>query len=89
MIRVTQHLPSFVTGFEPETAEVASLKELLELPWVKQWEAEHFHRWSRSVDGRRTFLMAELNEGKEWWVVAYLDGGDVSELTKWKHPGDD
>jgi hypothetical protein len=44
-MKITQHIPGFVTGREPERAEVSSLAELLELPWVAHWKThENFHR---------------------------------------------
>ena len=83
-MKVWQHIPTFIEGPEPETAEVNSLEELEALECVKRWRAmpgfDHF-----SVAWDRTLLMAEF-ANKGFWVVAYLDGdcGLVADLPKWR-----
>lgn len=83
MIKAVEHVPGFVTGIEPNVADVATTAELLALPWVKQYEqapdpAYSFHRWVQ----HHGHLMTEYNGGAVWFVVAYLSGDPV-ELPEW------
>lgn len=87
-MKIRQHIPGFVTGVEPDEADVETLAELLALPWVKQYETRvfkaSFHRWSAAFNsGADYHLMAEYNGGTAWWVVAYMEGGDPG-LPKWQ-----
>jgi hypothetical protein len=82
LIKVVQHVPGFVSGVEPNVAQVATTADLLALPWIKQYEKRGdppFFRFSQS-DG---LLMAEYGDGKKWWVVARLSGDPV-DLPEWK-----
>lgn len=75
-MKVRQHIPGFISGVEPEEAEVASTEDLLALPWVARIEKmPGFHRWvkNRGFNGRWN-LMIEVDEGKSWWVIAYVTG---------------
>jgi hypothetical protein len=46
-MKVRQHIPNFVNGFEPEEAEVGSLEELRALEFVDRWSTEPgFYRFS-------------------------------------------
>lgn len=78
----------------PEVAEVFSRGELELLGFVNAWmNKPDFHRLSVGSfllgvmpDGAYT-LMAELDGGRIWWVLAYLSGSDakdiVSQFPKW------
>jgi hypothetical protein len=46
-----------------------------------------FYRWSVARDGH-PMLMAELDEGRHWWVVGYLEtDGEPIDLPEWQmHP---
>lgn len=98
VITLRQHLPNFITGFGPETATVALWAEAQELPWIKRWsEAEDFHRFSvsREKEPRRLGntgkpltdrLMVEMRGGASWFVIAYVESGELAELPDWKQP---
>lgn len=78
-----------MTGFEEPDHEFATKEELLEAPQVKRFASwATFHRFSYCEnalhDNSRLTLMAELNDGYEWWVCGYLTGdGDVSIIREW------
>ena len=91
IIKVTQHHPAFFEGFDNWTGEVTTLEELLALEFIARWrEAPEFYRFSLQRDyvSRDYFapgdppqtislLIAEVKEGREWWVVAKLEGEDL------------
>ncbi len=87
MIRARQHIPSFVDGYEPEEAEAASLDELLRVSWISRWmkpgmgSGQAFFRWSLADPDT---LMAEYDEGRHWWVVAFLSSDEPIQLPKWE-----
>ena len=77
-MKITQHIPSFIEGPTPKTHYFDTLKELLLADWIQGWSTEEkFFRFSIS-DYTKTLklLMAELNDGKKWWVVGYIKGYD-------------
>jgi hypothetical protein len=80
-----QHIPGFVTGFEPEDVPFDTVEELLNLPFVAHWTTvrDNFHRFSMTRGEGFPHLMAELDNGATWWVVATLDR-DVPELPTWQ-----
>ncbi len=83
MIRIVQHRMGALIG-ETESAEVKTMADALAIPWVAEWETHPgFFRWSLSWEdagkpGPRgplpVRLMAEKDEGREWWVVAFVYG---------------
>ncbi len=79
-MKVRQHIPdSWDSASREAVAEVDSLEELLALEFVDRWTADpHFYRFSVSWNfggaDKCYLLMAEMDEGKKWWVVAYLSG---------------
>lgn len=83
-----QHIPGFVSGFEPAEAEASDLKALLEVPAVKQWNDGNLRRFShihRDEDNADT-LMAEMKDGK-WWVVGFVSpAGALADLPLWVKP---
>jgi hypothetical protein len=92
MIAVCQHRPGFVDGDPAQATEVASMAEVLTLPWVAQWEKlPGFFRWSISWEDRRgtlpVLLMAETNGGREWYVAALVYGlAWTNVLPAWEAP---
>jgi hypothetical protein len=82
-MRVRQHIPAFFQA-EGHVSDAETTADVLTLPWVKSWEnnfnGTQFHRWSQ-VDGNT--LMAEYDQGRHWWVVAFVDG--VLDLPKWEY----
>lgn len=92
MNKIKQHIPNWVDGYEPEITEFNTLDELLAIPWVKKWTTiPEFYRFSASSDQsadrflvpEMTHLMAELKQGREWWVVGLMKH-NVPELPEWK-----
>lgn len=84
-IRYRQHIPGFVSGVDPEEGEVATLGELLLLPFlVRKQEIEGFKRWSVSADGPEVHLMAEYNDGT-FYVAAFIyEGAEaLDDLPEW------
>jgi len=70
-MKVRQYRPACFTGFENEEAEANTLEELVEIPWVARWmRDEGFYRLSVSCNT----LMAEMDGGRHWYVIAFLDG---------------
>lgn len=85
-MKITQHIPGFVqTDAAPDTAEYTSTETLMAAPFVKRWATvkPRFHRFSLSRDHMpRPYLMAEFDEGREWWVVGFMDG-DLPDMPEW------
>jgi hypothetical protein len=89
-VKVIQHIPSSFEGFEPENHEVKNERELLALPFIARWkENPKFHCFSldrnywppKGTLGEPVhLLMAEFDQGYEWWVVAKLTGEDGLEF---------
>jgi hypothetical protein len=82
-MHVRQHIPNSVSGVERAIAEVSSTEELLALPWVvSRTTIPKFYRFSVNRDDDEDTLMAEYDEGRSWWVVAFVDGRlDLPEWT--------
>ena len=86
MIKYRQHIPGFVDTDEPiKEGTVATVAELLALPWITRKEKiSGFYRFS-VARGSYPTLMVEYDNGREFWVVAHIKG-DTSELPDWKPP---
>jgi hypothetical protein len=79
-MKVQQLLRNSVEPFEPQSANVSSLEELLELPWIKrvaQYNGK-FYRFSCSGMGDDGLLMANLHG--TWQVMATLSGDDAKDI---------
>lgn len=72
-------------GFEKEVVSFATTEELLAIPFVARFrELWCFHRYSICREHPSLLmLMAELNEGRMWWVIGYLSE-DSLDLPIWK-----
>lgn len=86
-----QHIPDYFEGAEPQEITGDTIDLLLQPDWVQYWTRyPEFHRFSVAVHGRgdQPLLMAELQHGKLWWVIGYLEGydGGLPEWAPWK-PG--
>jgi hypothetical protein len=91
-IKVTQYYPSFFEGFNAWSGEVGTLEELLAIGFIARWtEMPEFYRFSlhrhyvpqdhfgpNDPPENISLLMAELKGGREWWVVAKLEGEDLN-----------
>lgn len=99
MIRVVQHRMGALIG-ETESAEVATMEAALALPWVTRWATDpRFFRFSLSWREAGTVgprgplpvrLMAEMDGGAVWWVVAFVYGIKLGagDLPTWEPPGE-
>lgn len=86
-MRVRQHIPSFFEGFEPTKTYVFTAPQLEKLEFIHKWTqhpgfyrlAVHRHYYQRRGEDVH-LMLAELQEGKEWWVIAYLEGDDSLKI---------
>lgn len=95
--RVAQYLPAFVSDeIARASASADTRAELEALPFVKQWTADPaFHRLSLSDaklrapwdrDAALPALMAEMDGGARWYVVAGLERPALYDLPTWEAP---
>jgi hypothetical protein len=75
---IKQYRPAYFSGYENELSSFNSLKELLNIKWVKQFsKSKNFYRYSidlaDSYSSSRHTLMAEYKNGTEWWVIGFID----------------
>jgi hypothetical protein len=69
-----QHIANF-SSCEPLENHFLTTEQLLSIPWIKQYTTyEDFYRFSLCKDEWGVSLMAEMNKGKDWWVVCDLIG---------------
>lgn len=93
MIRYVQHIPGFVSGYEPERGEVADVAALLEVPFIRRDEDEVARRSVvpplkySGYQGTQWTLMSEMKDGS-YWVKAFLevDGDELAGLPVWVDP---
>jgi hypothetical protein len=83
-MRVRRYRPAFFTvDDEPgDDTEAETVDELLAIPWIDHWtHIAGFHRLC--VDGHH--VMAEMDGGRKWWVVAILEcDGAAFGLPQWE-----
>ena len=78
---IKQHIPNFVSGFDPVIQNFETLEELLSIDFVKRWSCDDdFHQFSIGPYGDRWHLMAEQHNGKRWGVIGYITGIVRDEL---------
>jgi len=84
---VRQHIPSFFEGAgRRETAVCATLSELLDLPWVRQWRTlPKFQRFSQAIDEGVVYLMVEESDGRHW-VIGVINYSLGLDLPVWRAP---
>jgi hypothetical protein len=75
--------------FEPLEFSFDTQKELLEHDLIARWsKKESFYRYSISMNDNpysyKFFLMVEMEEGKKWWCLGYLDNINDIDLPGWK-----
>lgn len=80
MNEITQYRPNYFSGFENETVSFSSTEELLEIPFIQNFKHGKFSSFSKS-DNR---LMAEYDDGYEWWVVGMIKSPELVDLPEWK-----
>ena len=84
MNHIRKHIPNFIdTDRLPDENDFETTDQLLNIPWVKEWESPFdgrpFYRWSKSDN----HLIAEYDNGKFWWVIGFIRNPDNIELPKW------
>lgn len=96
MGQIIQYRPAYFSGFENQTKAFTNLAELLNIEFVDNFRKlpngqinPQFHQYSisphSSHKGYEYTLMAEYKDGKEWWVIGYLDESSIiHELPTWK-----
>ena len=82
-MKATRYIPSFVDHRESRpTVEFETTEELLAIEWVASWGTKgDFSHFAKSEH----YLMAILNDGKAWWVVASLSHPDDIDLPEWEY----
>lgn len=81
-MKVTEHIPGFVSGYEPRVEEVAGVPEMLALPWIaEKTTSPRFHRFSRSEE----CLMTEYDGGASFYVTAFMSPSPRGGLPIWSY----
>jgi hypothetical protein len=86
MPKIRQYRPAFFDGFKNEDRPFKSTKELLKIPFVKNFSADKdFFQYSIEKEPSETTLMAEFKKGYEWLVVGFIvPSRSKVELPKWE-----
>jgi len=81
-----QHIANY-SSCEPMTNHFLTTEQLLSIPWINQYTTyEKFYRFSLCKHDDGLSLMAEMNKGKDWWVVCHLIGvTEKLNLPKFKY----
>lgn len=75
-----EHIPPYVSGYEPEQIKYESTEDLLKNKIFDHWRNQKdFYRFSLSNEG---YLMAELDNGRHWWVTGIVSG--ICDLPNWE-----
>jgi hypothetical protein len=79
-MRVDELLPKSAEPSKPESANVSSLEELMELPWIKVVLNNHgkFYRFSCGRTDDHWILMADLHG--TWRVVSLVSGNGSEDI---------
>ena len=79
-MRVDELLPKSAEPSKPESANVSSLEELMELPWIKfvaRNDGKFYRFFCRGTDDH-WLLMADLHG--TWRVIALVSGDDAEHI---------
>ena len=75
-----QREPGFSDIGKPQRFEFNDLEELLNQNYIKSWSNNpKFYRYSLSDD----MLMCELDDGKAWWILGYIEHPEQLTLPRW------
>ena len=79
-MRVDELVPNCAGPFKPETSNVSSLEELMELPWIKVVLNNHgkFYRFSCRRGDDHWILLADLHS--TWRVIGLVSGDDATKI---------
>lgn len=87
-INFREHIPAFVSGFEPRSTDLEEGREFTDIPWLKEKMAiPGFWRFSISPAERsETYdtLMMEMQDNKFWVVAFVTPSGALPKLPIWK-----
>ena|ERR1700741_193218 len=94
MPTIKKHKPGCISESENDNKpiEFNSIEELLNIEFVRQQTYSNqvslgsFHKYSKSTPNEKeTLLMAEFNDGKDWCVLGYIEGGNemIKSLPNW------
>lgn len=96
-MKITKHYPGYVdtvNSNNPESGEFKTKKELLNIPFVKEWMEDwddEFH-WeidiNKGVDGNNyAYLMEVANDFQSYWVAGIVtqssDDEEVKVMKNW------
>lgn len=98
MIRLKQHRPAYIdTDQALMVAEAENTTALLAHPWIAWWGQDmpyakngvighkKFHQFSLADRDCRPSLMAEYENGDEFWVIGHItEGAEQIELPDWR-----
>ena len=76
-IKLIEHVPNFVDGYDPRIENFESVLDMLSSDWLKEWTMEKldgypFRRFTRSDED----LLAEfgtVSHTKAWWVIGRVE----------------
>jgi hypothetical protein len=81
---IEQYRPNYVSGYENNKNTFKSIQELLNIDWVSNFKSDKFYQFSmchKSFHGDQNTLIAEYNNGEEWYVVGFINETDlINEL---------
>lgn len=80
---IRQFIPEGSEESEKKVFDFDTLEELLEFDFVKSWKQDtEFYRYSTSENYGRYLLIAERDNGYQWWLIGYLK--ESVDLPEWK-----
>ena len=82
MIHVRQHIPAYVDGVKKQDDTVATLNELLALPWIARWDESY-------PEHDVTNLVFEPPDWKPKRVVRHVKAQTFHRWSIARHDGDD
>jgi hypothetical protein len=92
-IKIREHIPNFVSGYEPREASLNEGQSFLDVPWIAdKQKIPTFGQFSicraSQYDDYDT-LMMEMCDGK-YWVVAFITPkGMLPRMRTWESPQKD
>ena len=81
MPKVYQYIPAFYDARErPTPIEYKTKEDLLEIDFIRRW-SKYSTFFKFSYDGKH--LMAELDNGYTWYVIAIVEGVETLGFPAW------
>ena len=82
---ITQHIPGYFEGFDPQVAEFDTVEELIEIDWIKSYLDWDEHGPVHFVHNNDSLLIT--NEDKTWWwCVGHATEGSLDLLPEMEYP---